>query len=242
MLLKRIAFIISLLASASVSAQYAYQTTEFTFATSAQQKAIAPSLAYTKMFALGRYQAFRIGYGLRLTALMASNTNYTTAPASLRGGKASVLSYFSPTLNSQIDTLLMPSAQTYAINASLNFLYAVSRKMEIGLSTDLLGITIGNRKTGNIIATETDTQGKAFDNKTMRSVPTMFNVALLGASNRGSLNTEVFARYWLSKTLGLRVGMSHQVSEYTTDKAIAFGNNRFRYEALMPFAGFSIRF
>ncbi len=222
-------------------AQYAYQTADL--AVSAGSGGASVAASYTKMFAIGKKEAFRIGYGLRLTSLTGSNQNYITAPANLTAGKSSLGAFFSADkINSQIDTLKFSGVNTNAINISINLQYAFSKKLEAGFNIDAAGITFGGRKSGDFIAKQSDAQGRGNNGKSFSAVPTMFNLLLISDSDIGSLNSELYARYWVSKKIGIRAGASFQFSEYKTDVKLAYDNDRFRNKTLMPFIGISARF
>jgi hypothetical protein len=221
--------------------QYAYQTADLAVSGGGGGSSLA--LSYTKMFAVGKKQAFRIGYGLRLTSATASNQDYITAPANLTAGKSSLAAFFEPKkIETQLDTLRFGSANTNAVNLSINLQYELSKKLEVGFNIDAIGVTLGGRKSGTVIAKQSDAQGKANNGKTITAVPTAFNLLLISDSDIGSLNSELYARYWVSKKIGIRAGASFQFSEFKSDSKVAFDNDRFRAKTLMPFVGISVKF
>ena len=57
-----------------------------------------------------------------------------------------------------------------------------------------------------------------------------FNLFLFGRHDQGQLDSELFAAYWLNPW-GLRAGVSHMSTEYTTDRALDARNDRFRASA-----------
>jgi hypothetical protein len=69
----------------------------------------------------------------------------------------------------------------------------------------------------------------------------MLNALLISDNDRGSLNSELYGRYWLTDKIGLRAGASFQFTEYTTNRKLTFENDRFRNKILMPFAGISVK-
>ena len=222
-------------------AQYAYQTGDL--AVSAGSGGSSAALSYTKMFAVGKKQAFRIGYGLRLTSFSGTNQDYITAPANLTAGKSSLAAFFEPKkLETQLDTVRFGSVNTNSVNLSINLQYELTKKLEVGFNIDAIGVTLGGRKSGVVKAVQSDAQGKSNNGKTIAGVPTAFNLLLISDSDIGSLNSELYARYWVSKKIGLRAGASFQFSEYKTDSKVAYDNDRFRNKTLMPFVGISVKF
>jgi hypothetical protein len=73
------------------------------------------------------------------------------------------------------------------------------------------------------------------NNTTQTAKPTAFNLLLISDSDIGSLNSELYARYWINDRFAVRVGASFQFIEYKTDKNLTFENDRFRHKALLPF-------
>jgi hypothetical protein len=57
----------------------------------------------------------------------------------------------------------------------------------------------------------------------------------------GSLNSELYARYWVNDKIGFRAGLSFQFVEYTTDKVLTFENDRFRTKNLLPMLAISYK-
>jgi hypothetical protein len=239
--MNRIFFLLIFFFPINSFAQYAYQTADFGVG-KGNNNHLSGMASYTKMFAIGKKQAFRMGYGLRLTTLVGKESDYQTAPADLTTGKSSLMSLFAERINSQIDTLRVKNANTNAINISFNVQYAFTKKIEMGINFDVVGITFGDMKTGTYLAQQSDATGKKNTGKAQSALPTMFNLRLLGDSDMGSLTAEVYVRYWFSKRWGMRAGMSHQTSEYKTNDKLGFANDRFRLAQTIPYVAISARF
>lgn len=181
------------------------------------------ALSYNQLFGLGAKKRFTIGAGVRLTSFFGSKLNFTTAPASLTEKPET------------IDTVVFSKIQSNAINLAINLGYSF-KKVDIGFSIDAIGATFGAGQSGTVAAS-TSTLNKT----TQAAKLTGFNLLLVGDRDRGTLNSELFARYWFTEKIGLRVGGSFQFIEYTTDKVIAFDNQRFRIKTLQPMIALTIR-
>lgn len=202
------------------------QTLDLSLATKRNLTTVA--LSINRLHGLGAAQHFRIGYGLRLTSAFGRNTDYKTAPPELvKGeGKGSVIGLFTRDLDENIDTLRLPQTQGYSINLSFNLEYVLSHRVEIGFNIDVIGFTFGPNQRGTFIA---NSPVQSFLSGTVQeSRLTPFNLLLGDKSDRGSLNSEGYARYQLNPRFSLRTGLSFQFNEYTTASKLTFGNDRFR--------------
>lgn len=197
----------------------------------------SPALSYTRLFG----KKFKFGAGLRLTSYFGSDLEATTAPARLTSGSASLAALFSETIPTQIDTFRLGTAQTNALNLNLHLQYSLTPKLEVGFNIDALGFTFGGEQSGRLAARQSDAQGLANHGGTFTARPTGFNLLLISDSDRGSLNSELYARYWLSDHWGLRAGLSFQFVEYTASRRLAFDNDRFRAKVLLPMLAVSYK-
>lgn len=197
---------------------------------------IAPSFSFTKLHSVSSKKKFKIGYGVRLNGFSGKNQNFVTAPAKLTTGSASIGSFFAKPLTENFDTLRLENAQTVSLNALINLQYSL-KKLDIGFGIDALGLTFGGSQNGTFFAKEST----KFNNSKQTGSPTTLNALLIGDSDRGTLNSELYARYWLTERLGLRAGASFQFIEFTTAQKLTFDNDRFRLKTLMPFIAVSIK-
>ena len=196
------------------------------------------ALSYNHLYGVGKTKRFKIGWGLRLTSFFGKNLNYYTAPAKLTSGQVGPQVLFVENILSNIDTLTVTKTQTNALNADIHLQYSF-RHWDIGFNIDALGMTLGAPQTGTFVAAST---GSRFHQTQQPAKPTLFNVLLVSDNDIGSLNSELYGRYWLSEKMGIRVGASFQFAEYTTDRPLTFENDRFRHKILMPFIAVSFRF
>jgi hypothetical protein len=200
----------------------------------------SPAVSYTQLYSKKK---FKYGFGVRLTSYMGGQTDLITAPAKLTAGKESLAAFFSSQkITSQLDTLRLTNAQTNALNLSVNLQYSFTPKLEVGFNIDAIGFSFGGQQSGTFIAKQTDTQGRSNHNKAAQGSPTSFNLLLISDSDRGSLNSELYGRYWLNDKWGVRAGLSFQFVEYTATKKLAFDNDRFRSKVLQPMIAVSYKF
>ncbi len=202
-------------------------------------KGFAPALSFNQYYG----KKFKYGFGVRLTVFNAGKTEFVTAPAKLTVGKESLAAFFeSQKINSQIDTFSLSKIQSNALNLSLNLQYSISRKFDVGFSIDAVGFSFGTKQSGILTSKQSDTQGKSNNNKTFSSSPTSLNLLLIGDSDLGNLNSELYARYWLNDKFAIRGGLGFQFIEYTTTQKVAFDNGRFRSKFLQPMLAVSYKF
>jgi hypothetical protein len=181
------------------------------------------AFSYNKLWGLGASKRFKIGAGVRLTSFFGSKLDFTTAPAKLTSKPETV------------DTVNLASVQSNILNLNIQLQYSF-KKLDVGFNIDAIGASFGAGQSGTVAASTS-----ALNKTTQAAKLTAFNVLLVGDNDRGSLNSELYARYWFTPQIGLRVGGSFQFIEYTTDKVIAFDNQRFRLKTLQPFVALSIR-
>ncbi len=181
------------------------------------------AFSYNQLFGLGAQKRFKIGAGVRLTSLFASNLDYITAPASLTDKPET------------IDTVTFSKAQSNALNLSLQIQYSF-KKLDVGFNIDALGASFGASQTGLVAAS-----GSTLNKTNQTAKLTGFNLLLVGDNDKGSLNSEFYVRYWINEKIAIRGGGSFIFTEYTTDKVIALDNARFRNKSFQPMLAISIR-
>ena len=191
--------------------------------------------AYIHSRRLGKKQKFEIGAGGRLTSYFGSNQYYSTAPAELTTGSSGPGVLFKETITANIDTFLIARPQVFALNAMVNLGYRLSEKFSIGFSIDVIGFTLGGEKKGNYIngAFGQNTTGK----------PASFNALLIGDNDKGSLNSEFYAKYKLNEKWSLKAGLQYLFTEYVTATEVQQfpkPNDRFRNKSSLFTLGASL--
>ena len=188
---------------------------------------VTGSLAYVYNWKVGKRKKFELGLGARFTSYFGSNLYFTTAPAKLTSGKTDPTVLFAKDINQNIDSVLFPKAQINSLNLTLNFGYNFSKKFSAGLTIDAIGFSFGKKQSGiyygNNFATGVPVTAK----------PTAFNLLLISDNDKGSLNSELFARYRWNDSWGVKLGLQFFFAEYTTNTEVQTTpggdkNDRFR--------------
>jgi hypothetical protein len=197
------------------------------------------SLAYVYNWKVGKRKKFELGLGARFTSYFGSDLYFTTAPAKLTSGKTGPAVLFTDDIDANIDSVLFPRAQINALNLSLNFGYNFSRKFSAGLTIDAIGFSFGKKQSavyyGNNFATGVPVTAK----------PTGFSLLLISDNDKGSLNSELFARYRWNDSWGVKLGFQFFFAEYTTDTKVQTtpgGGTNDRFRKKMAGAGIGITY
>ncbi|MGB3616922.1 MAG: hypothetical protein WBA12_02290 [Catalinimonas sp.] len=189
------------------------------------ENTFAGTLQWERLHGIGQKKKFRVGYGVRLTNFFASDLDYVTAPADLTVEMTGPGAFFGEVVEANLDTLRLDDAQLHALNAVIYLEYAVTPRLAAGFNIDAVGFTFGGDQTGTF-------QSSVFEAGSSResASPTPFNALLIGDNDRGTLNSQLFVRYWVTERIGLRAALSYLFTEYTTDRSLAFENDRFRHK------------
>ena len=183
------------------------------------------NVALHKNWTLGKKDKFIIGTGVRFTSFFGTNVNFTTAPADLAGD------------NKNIDTLFAPSPSISSLNALINLGYRLNSKLEVGFNIDVIGISFGTKGTPTFISNGKKTATTAN--------PTSTNILLVGDNDKGSLNSQLYVKYEVSKDIGIKLAYQYLFNELTTETKIQTFpsvNDRFRQKSTMVFVGISYSF
>lgn len=233
---KIISFTLALL-SASLH-NYAQERNQTTFDVAvAFGQGFSPAVSASKLWGIGRQGRFKIGTGVRFTYYQQNDVQTITAPAALTSGEKGPQVLFLENIASNLDTLTFSKAGVSYINIPIHLQYAFGEKLNVGFNIDVIGFSFGKKQTGRF-----ESSASASLNNTEQSAsPTAFNLLLVSDNDLGSLNSELYARYWVTPKVGLRAGASFQFIEYTTDGLLTFGNDRFRAKVLQPLIAVSIK-
>ncbi len=169
------------------------------------------SVDFFHLWKVGKQKKFEVGLGGRLTSVFGSNQYFSSAPPDLARN------------NNYVDSVFLGSVQINALNIALGFGYSLSSKFSVGFNIDAIGVSFGSTKQGAYI--------KYLQRANTAASPTVFNVLLVDVNDRGTLNSELFARYQVSEKWLLKIGLQHVFTEYTTDTKIQQSpivNDRFR--------------
>ncbi len=198
----------------------------------------SPALSYTYNWGLGKKAKFKIGTGIRLTYFAGSHKDLITAPAKLTSGEKGPQVLFKENILTNLDTLHLAKVGVAYLNIPIHLQYSFSQKFELGFNIDAIGISLGSKQSGKFYAKES----KSLNGTIQTGKPTPFNLLLVSDNDLGSLNSELYARYWVNDKIGIRAGLSFQFIEYTTEKKLTLDNDRFRSKALLPMIAVSYKF
>ena len=185
------------------------------------------SASYVRNWKLGKRKRLEAGFGARFTSYVGSNLYYRTAPAILTSGKTGPGVFFADDILPNIDSVLFPKSQVNMFNLTLNLGYNITKKISAGLNIDLIGFSFGKKQNGiyyaNNFATGVPVAAK----------PTTVNLFLISDNDKGSLNSEFFAKYKWNDSWSVKLAFQFLFAEYTTTSKVQTTpggdtNDRFR--------------
>ncbi len=210
----------------------------------------APSFTYYELLNLGRQEVFSLGWTFRAGGVYGKNVDYITAPARLTRGETGLAALTADVRPSYIDTLRFDRTSQSMFNVGLTARIKLG-PVELGGSADLLGFALGRLRSAKILsskggyyvdtASEDDSLIYFAPKHTAQSAhPRSINVRLLGDNDRGSLATEVYARFLITKRIGVKVAYQWLTTEMklVQDRTLD-GNLRYRNRAAMPYVALS---
>ncbi len=201
------------------------QFADITFGVGSSQ--FTGSASYVRNWKLGKHKRLEAGFGARFTSYFGSNLYYKTAPAILTSGKTGPGVFFADDILPNIDSVLFPKSQVNMFNLTLNLGYNITKRISAGLNIDLIGFSFGKKQNGiyyaNNFATGVPVTAK----------PTTVNLFLISDNDKGSLNSEFFAKYKWNDSWSMKLTFQFLFAEYTTDTKVQTTpggdtNDRFR--------------
>jgi hypothetical protein len=136
-----------------------------------------------------------------------------------------------------MDSLTVGFAQMNSLNTTINLQYNFSKRFEAGFNIDAVGVSFGKKSTGTFRAETYKENGIARPVSEQNAKPTTLNLLLVGNADIGTLNSEFYAKYWLTEKWAIRGGLVLIFTEYTTDKNLAYDNDRFRNKSFQFMLG-----
>lgn len=203
----------------------------FELSLSAGNQQFASALSWSHLYGIGEKRRFRIGYGLRYTAYWSKNQKFITAPAKLTSKQEGPQVLFSETFEENLDTFQVSSSQANMINAAIYLQYDLNPKFQVGFNIDAIGFSFGKKANGHITSSLT---GATIHPS---AKPTSFNLLLVSDNDIGSLNSELYARYFFNKKWAVRAGVSFLFVEYRTINKDLLNNDRYRNKSLTGMIG-----
>lgn len=196
----------------------------FDLSASTAQGHFTTALSWSHLHGLGKKGKFNIGYGIRFTTAFQSEQDFVTAPAKLTSGVANPTAMFRENILANFDTLYIYRGNVNTLNAVIHLQYNLTSKLEAGFNIDALGFSFGKKREG-IYTSSIYPAGKF---STQIAKPTPFNLLLISDNDIGSLNSELYARYWITPKIAVRAGATFIFAEYTTNQKLSLDNDRFR--------------
>jgi long-subunit fatty acid transport protein len=203
--------------------QKTQQLADLSFGFGSKQGSVVAGYFYN--WNLGKNRKFFIGTGARFNTFYGTGVNFTSAPSNLAGDKL------------KEDTLFAPKPNIFSFNILINLGYNITPKLQAGFSIDAIGASFGPEGTPSFISNGFATSTKA--------KPTSFNALLIGNNDRGSLNSEFYARYKITEKFGVKLAYQYLFNELTTNTKVQTtpeANDRFRSKASLVNIGFSYHF
>jgi len=187
----------------------------------------AGSASYIRNWKLGKHKRIEAGFGARFTSYFGSNLYYRTAPAILTSGKTGPGVFFADDMLPNIDSVLFPKSQVNMFNLTFNLGYNITKKISTGLNIDLIGFSFGKKQNGIYYANNFAT------GMPVTAKPTTVNLFLISDNDKGSLNSEFFAKYKWNDSWSVKLAFQFLFAEYTTDGKVQTTpggdkNDRFR--------------
>ena len=155
----------------------------------------APSVLYHEEISPNSVPWLRFGLGLRAWGYYAGRTNLYS-----KKSDADFLEYNKV------------SANGVSFVAGINFRFW---RIDLGVNTDLIGASFGSKRRGAYDKVEGNGTGKPNYGQWLTTSPVIFNLAPLALKNYNG-QSEVYARIFLTKRFGLKVGYVHGQIAYLT--------------------------
>lgn len=215
------------------SFNYKYNNTyDVSLAANANQ--FLSAISWVHLHPVTKSKKFKLGYGLRFNTQSGRNLYFLTAPAKLTSKQTGPQVLFTEIFEENIDSLFISKSQSNSVNISINLQYTFKSKFDVGFNIDAVGFTFGAKTVGDYIAYQSP------DNNTKQAAsPTKLNLLLISDNDIGSLNSELYFRYWFNEKWAIKTGASFAFTEYTTDNKLRLDNDRWRNKALMGMVGIS---
>lgn len=211
---------------------------DFGLSLSAGVDQFAGALDWSHLHGFGKKnRRFKVGYGLRLTAYRGVDQEYITAPALLTSKQEGPQVLFSETYEENLDTLSFAQTQVNMLNVVIHLQYSILSQLDVGFNIDAVGFSFGAQQMGLFSST---LQQAPFPIQ-QKAKPTTYNLLLVSDNDIGSLNSELFVRYWVNKIWSIKAGATFLFTEYKTENELTFNNDRFRNKSLLLMLGTSFK-
>lgn len=184
--------IVILLLSAKLSHAQLSKTSDYISATSAfGSSQVSFSLDYSHNWNIGKREKLSIGVGGRFTSYFGNTQYYDTAPAKLTTGSTGPRVLFKEIIPGNMDSVLIKSPQVNSLNLAINIGYRIVPKLQVGFNIDLVGFSFGGKVSSTYL--------NGLQRTSVSAKPTSFNILGIGDNDKGSLNSEFYARYFFNE-------------------------------------------
>ena len=189
----------------------------------------AAAFTYQKLYQpqFLKSERFILGWGARYTGNFGNNKPFVTAPAKVSEGN-----FFKKQNEAKLDTFFPQNHFTNSINLAIYIGFKLSKKVQLEFNIDAIGFSFGSKQQGRFMAA---TQSASSPLESAKVTP--INLLLTGDYDFGSLNSELTVNISINEKWQIRPGLSFLFSEYTTERKLAFNNDRFRNKTLLPVLG-----
>jgi hypothetical protein len=168
------------------------------------------SLSYVYNWRLGSKRKWEAGLGIRWSSYFGTKKDFITAPGRLsRSTTVPFVIVFAGQETQNWDTLTVQQPFINSLNLSANFGYNFNERWSVAFNIDLIGFSFG-RKGSAILTSNGITRNES------TAKPAAFNVLLTGDNDYGSLNSEFFVKYKLSRQWGIKAVYEFYFAEYKT--------------------------
>ena len=212
----RIAIIISVLCSINTFAQSTARVTSgVDLGLGYQDKIWVPAIMYHQDLGMANFPWFRIGWGVRTWGYYAGPTNLDPEA---KGSSNDYLKYKKTSSN------------------GLSVLFGANFRLgsfDIGANTDLIAVAFGAKRNGTYTKNYPLEDGTGYINKIVSSKPSFIN-ALPAILNDQAGQSEVYIRYWITTTIGVKVGYVMGRTTYSTAEKLENGQSRFSTNYAVP--------
>ena len=162
----------------------------------------------------------RFGFGLSVPVNLFSQMEMVTAHKDLRKD------------DQKIDTLVIPSTQSFSINFSAHAEYTIKDWLSVGMEADLLGISGGAKVKAEYHPGPTSSEDGATMETNINAKPNKANAFGL-ANQKGMVSYRLYARLEPNEDWSFRLGLGGLFTEFATERS--FGpNSQFRFQSNQP--------
>lgn len=177
------------------------------------------SVSWEAKYGFFQDKKLKAGFGPRFSGFWGgSEIPYTTAQADLIRDQL-------------INTFDLSAVKTYSFNLAFHIDYTPFERFKFGFNIDLIGFGFGSSFQGNYHSIDNSLAGY------QTGKASSWNLLLGGKPDRGQLNSEFFVAYEVNPSLWVKLGLTHFISEVTSDRLLDFGNDRFRVSSTLVFLG-----